>query len=107
MSVESLFKKEPKAKSSSAWFKMITDLPISHKLTDWSPQVCDSNAGTEPSHIGGLVSSKELGSDFMTFVFTYFALSVFSEYVFYILLQLNEFDEASTTKKTVTCFCTR
>lgn len=54
---------------------MITNLPISHKLTDWSPQACDSNAGTEPSHIGGLVSSGELGSDFMTFVFTYFVLT--------------------------------
>lgn len=86
---------------------MITDLPILHKLTDRSPQVCDSKAGTEPSHIGELVSSRELGSDFMTFVFMYFVLSVFSKYVFYILQQLNEFDEASTTKKSVTCFCTR
>jgi len=66
------------------------------------PQACDSNAGTEPSHIGGLVSSGELGSDFMTFVFKYFVLTFCRDYVFYILLQLNEFDEVNSTKKSVT-----
>lgn len=65
---------------------------------DWSPQAGDNDAGTELRRTQGLVSSGELDSNFMTFVFMYFVLSVCSKNALYMLLQLNEFDEASATK---------